>query len=235
MQFCYSVRSADPLSLSLPFRAYAPGAPPLAGIISSIDFNVSEDLFATAAVSKRLTIYRLPLEDPEGEDGEDETMEGEGDPFSSAAAAAAAGVSGRVPFYSGAGHAEVPPGYPDQDAHAHQNGGAGWGYGRRGSGAGASNPNGSSGTVVRGIEQLAEYGTRSKLSCVSWSRADRALLGCSDYDGSVVLWDVATGHVTQEYEAHDQRIWSLDFCRVRGGRTEHDCFELCIMYNLIKK
>ena len=28
----------------------------------------------------------------------------------------------------------------------------------------------------------------------------------------MTLWDVDTGMAVNEYEAHDKRIWSVDFC-----------------------
>ncbi len=30
--------------------------------------------------------------------------------------------------------------------------------------------------------------------------------------GVVALWDVATGQQLAEYEAHEKRIWTVDFC-----------------------
>ena len=34
----------------------------------------------------------------------------------------------------------------------------------------------------------------------------------SDYEGCCTLWDTETGQAINEYEAHDKRIWSVDFC-----------------------
>lgn len=34
----------------------------------------------------------------------------------------------------------------------------------------------------------------------------------SDYEGVITLWDTHAGHALAEYEAHDKRIWSIDFC-----------------------
>lgn len=36
-----------------------------------------------------------------------------------------------------------------------------------------------------------------------------ASLGCA---GVVALWDVNTSQSVREYEAHEKRIWSVDFC-----------------------
>ena len=30
--------------------------------------------------------------------------------------------------------------------------------------------------------------------------------------GVVALWDVQTNQIVTEYEAHEKRIWSVDFC-----------------------
>ena len=40
----------------------------------------------------------------------------------------------------------------------------------------------------------------------------RSHLLSSDYEGCVTLWDVDTGVALNEYEAHDKRIWSVDYC-----------------------
>lgn len=62
-------------------------------------------------------------------------------------------------------------------------------------------------------ELASSFTTRAKLSCVAWSRAAPALLGCSDYDGTVSLWDVATSQTLAEVQAHEQRAWCIDFSR----------------------
>ena len=61
---------------------------------------------------------------------------------------------------------------------------------------------------------------RAKLSCLSWARAPGGptdLLASADYEGGVTLWDVSTGTALVEYDAHDRRAWSVDFCPVLGG------------------
>lgn len=50
------------------------------------------------------------------------------------------------------------------------------------------------------------------VSCAFWCRYVRSHLLSSDYEGCVTLWDVDTGLAVNEYEAHDKRIWSVDFC-----------------------
>lgn len=38
----------------------------------------------------------------------------------------------------------------------------------------------------------------------------------SDYEGGVQLWDVENDTPIQEYQAHEKRIWSVDY-----SNTEH--------------
>ncbi|KAA6423733.1 MAG: ubiquitin ligase COP1 [Trebouxia sp. A1-2] len=57
-----------------------------------------------------------------------------------------------------------------------------------------------------------ELVTRSKLSCLSWNKYLKTYLASSDYEGVVHTWDIATGQNVAEYEAHEKRIWSVDFC-----------------------
>ena len=59
-----------------------------------------------------------------------------------------------------------------------------------------------------------ELATRSKLSCLSWNKYLKTYLASSDYEGVVHVWDIATGQNVAEYEAHEKRIWSVDFCHV---------------------
>ena len=40
----------------------------------------------------------------------------------------------------------------------------------------------------------------------------QAHLISSDYEGVVTLWDAGVGSPVTEYEAHEKRIWSVDFC-----------------------
>lgn len=54
--------------------------------------------------------------------------------------------------------------------------------------------------------------TRSKLSCLAWSAGEASQLISSDYEGVVTLWDASSGNPVNEYEAHERRIWSIDFC-----------------------
>ena len=59
---------------------------------------------------------------------------------------------------------------------------------------------------------VVEMVTRSKLSCLSWNRFISSQLASTDYEGVLNIWDATTGNMTQEYEAHAKRIWSVDCC-----------------------
>ena len=58
----------------------------------------------------------------------------------------------------------------------------------------------------------AELVSRSKLSCLSWNCHLEPQLISSDYEGVITLWDTQAGQMVSEYEAHEKRIWSIDFC-----------------------
>jgi len=80
-----------------------------------------------------------------------------------------------------------------------------------------------------------ELVTRSKLSCLSWNKYLKTYLASSDYEGVVHVWDIATGQNVAEYEAHEKRIWSVDFCHtdpmlLMSGSDDgmvKVCFTLC--------
>nr|QBK46737.1 constitutively photomorphogenic 1 [Volvox carteri f. nagariensis] len=59
---------------------------------------------------------------------------------------------------------------------------------------------------------VTELTARSKLSCLSYSRGVRQHLLAADYLGGVALWDTEAGMQIQDYEAHERRVWGVDFC-----------------------
>ncbi|XP_009626943.2 E3 ubiquitin-protein ligase COP1 isoform X1 [Nicotiana tabacum] len=59
---------------------------------------------------------------------------------------------------------------------------------------------------------VVEMSTRSKLSCLSWNKCTKNQLASSDYEGIVTVWDVTTRQSVMEYEEHEKRAWSVDFC-----------------------
>lgn len=59
---------------------------------------------------------------------------------------------------------------------------------------------------------VKEISARAKLSWVCWNPYIRQQLVSSDYEGFVTLWDVNRGTPLNEYEEHEKRAWSVDFC-----------------------
>ena len=59
---------------------------------------------------------------------------------------------------------------------------------------------------------VKEIPARAKLSWVCWNPYIRQQLVSSDYEGIVTLWDVNRSTLLNEYEEHDKRVWSVDFC-----------------------
>jgi len=55
--------------------------------------------------------------------------------------------------------------------------------------------------------------TRSKLSCLSYNAFVTSRLASSDYEGVVTVWDAETKTAVCEFEEHDKRAWTVDFCR----------------------
>ncbi|XP_071691857.1 E3 ubiquitin-protein ligase COP1-like [Rutidosis leptorrhynchoides] len=61
---------------------------------------------------------------------------------------------------------------------------------------------------------VVEIPTRSKLSCLSWNKHTKNHIASSDYEGTVIVWDVNTRQSVMEYEEHEKRVWSVDFSAV---------------------
>ncbi|GAX77117.1 hypothetical protein CEUSTIGMA_g4563.t1 [Chlamydomonas eustigma] len=76
---------------------------------------------------------------------------------------------------------------------------------------------GAPNTTAAGL--LAEIHTRSKLTCLSYSAQHKESLIAGDYDGVVTLWDTSTQQSINEFDGHDRRIWSTDFCTNHAGDT----------------
>lgn len=70
--------------------------------------------------------------------------------------------------------------------------------------------------VIQNIAEVdypvQEIATHAKLSWVCWNPYIRHHLVSSDYEGIVTLWDVSRGTLLSEYEEHEKRAWSVDFC-----------------------
>lgn len=59
-----------------------------------------------------------------------------------------------------------------------------------------------------------EMVSNSKISCVSWNSYHKGTLASSDYEGTVTIWDAATGQKTKTFQEHEKRCWSVDFNEV---------------------
>lgn len=54
----------------------------------------------------------------------------------------------------------------------------------------------------------------SKISCISWSSYHKSMLACSDYEGTVTLWDAYRTQKIKTFQEHEKRCWSVDFNKV---------------------
>lgn len=71
------------------------------------------------------------------------------------------------------------------------------------------------GAVIRDAVDIhypcVEMVSSSKISCISWNSYHKGLLASSDYEGTVTVWDAATGQRTKAFQEHEKRCWSVDF------------------------
>lgn len=71
------------------------------------------------------------------------------------------------------------------------------------------------GAVIRDTVDIhypcVEMVSSSKISCVSWNSYHKGMLASSDYEGTVTVWDAATGQRTKAFQEHEKRCWSVDF------------------------
>ncbi|XP_057330152.1 E3 ubiquitin-protein ligase COP1-like isoform X1 [Microplitis mediator] len=71
------------------------------------------------------------------------------------------------------------------------------------------------GSVVRDSVDIhypcVEMISSSKISCVSWNSYHKGMLASSDYEGTVTVWDAATGQRIKAFQEHEKRCWSVDF------------------------
>lgn len=59
---------------------------------------------------------------------------------------------------------------------------------------------------------VREIPSQAKLSWLCWNPFIRHHMVSSDYEGSVKIWDVNYSSVLSEYEEHEMRAWSVDYC-----------------------
>jgi len=62
---------------------------------------------------------------------------------------------------------------------------------------------------------ICELPARAKLSCLSWSPSTRQHIASSDYDGVVCIWDTESCKLVAEYEEHEKRAWTVDYCPMK--------------------
>ena len=68
--------------------------------------------------------------------------------------------------------------------------------------------------VLEGSQQPAdEINTRSKLTCLSYNKFVKHHIAASDYEGVVSVWDVEKKSSIIDFEEHEKRIWTVDYCR----------------------
>ena len=68
--------------------------------------------------------------------------------------------------------------------------------------------------VLEGSQQPAdEIVTRSKLTCLSYNKFVKHHIAASDYEGIVSVWDVEKKCTIIDFEEHEKRIWTVDYCR----------------------
>ncbi|KAJ3095324.1 RING finger and WD repeat domain-containing protein 2 [Phlyctochytrium planicorne] len=61
---------------------------------------------------------------------------------------------------------------------------------------------------------LVEMASRSKISCLSWNWFLKSHIISADYEGVVTVWDANRAVSVHQFEEHDKRAWSVDFCRM---------------------
>ena len=57
---------------------------------------------------------------------------------------------------------------------------------------------------------VLEINCDSKISCLSWNPFYEERLGSADYEGTVNLYDTKTGKITNTWNEHEKRCWSID-------------------------
>ncbi|KAJ2796373.1 hypothetical protein H4S07_006239, partial [Coemansia furcata] len=87
-------------------------------------------------------------------------------------------------------------------------------------GGGDSSSTDAGATMVTALQYpTVEFTNRSKISCLSFNPYIKSQLACSDYDGTVSLWDVSTsGAPLLNLGEHEKRTWSVDFSHVDPTR-----------------
>jgi len=70
------------------------------------------------------------------------------------------------------------------------------------------------GDVLNGSQHARdEITASSKISCLSYNKFVNEHIAASDYEGVVSIWDVERKSVVIEFEEHEKRIWTVDYCK----------------------
>ena len=80
-----------------------------------------------------------------------------------------------------------------------------------GGGTGAVRNSGSHSSGDDGLHPLTTFDTSAKLSCLSFSSVTESQLLSSDFEGGARLWDVGGEREVARWQAHEQRVWAVDF------------------------
>lgn len=154
-------------------------------IVSSIEFDMDDEYFATAGVTKKIRIYEyaeIVRDYRQWRDGfitRGDPPEPESDFQQVAADGAVHVTSDSEPEEEDRDHV---PRYPSREM--------------------------SCNSKIRHVDIQRIH----TVSCLSWNTHVKAYLASSDYEGCVTLWDASVGSKLSQFDEHEKRAWSVDFC-----------------------
>ncbi|KAJ1826986.1 hypothetical protein LPJ56_001904 [Coemansia sp. RSA 2599] len=161
-------------------------------IVASIEFDRDDEVFAVAGVTRKIKIYDYN------------------------------NVIEQAETWSELAQQQQRRGRTDHHHHHHQNQNQqaqGEWWSREGEARGGADDGGAAAGAGTALQYpVAEFTNRSKISCLSFNPYIKSQLSCSDYDGTVSLWDVSTGMATLTLGEHEKRAWSVDFSHVDPTR-----------------
>ncbi|OMJ28140.1 E3 ubiquitin-protein ligase COP1 [Smittium culicis] len=71
---------------------------------------------------------------------------------------------------------------------------------------------------VMPISPESEIVNRYKISCLSYNKFHKNYLACSDYEGLVNVYDTSNKSMVVQFNEHEKRTWSVDFSRTERNR-----------------
>ncbi|OMJ10548.1 E3 ubiquitin-protein ligase COP1 [Smittium culicis] len=71
---------------------------------------------------------------------------------------------------------------------------------------------------VMPISPESEIVNRYKISCLSYNKYHKNYLACSDYEGLVNVYDTSNKSMVVQFNEHEKRTWSVDFSRTERNR-----------------